>query len=209
MRVWGVILCLALLAGCDEVGPAQTMSLADARANLLRVAGHGSPEAFCTDAGRTEFRQAVRTFSAAVEAEHAPNGLMGITATPDEAWGLVSMGVLARIVRPSDLRGSSQALAAAMDFPGATARGFTESRAAMEHACPQLITFYRELAEFARIQQRVRDEADDDMSDRQRRRLNDRAYSQQQRMMAAAKELERKMRESGWTGESGEMFRRP
>jgi hypothetical protein len=116
---------------------------------------------------------------------------------------LVSVGVLARIVRPSDLRGPSQALAAAMDLPGATAPGFTESRAAMEHACPQLITFYRELAEFARIEQRIR-EAGDDMSDNQRRRLNDRAHTQQQRMMTAARELERKMRESGWTGESSD-----
>lgn len=201
MRVRGVILGVVLLAGCDDVGPAQTMSLTDARANLMHVAGRGSADAFCTEAGRREFRQAVRTFSAAVEAEHAPNALLGVAATPDEAWGLVSMGVLARIVRPSDLRGQSQALAAAMDIPGATARGFTESRAAMEHACPQLITFYRELAEFARLQQRVREEADD-MNDRQRRRLNDRAYSQQQRMMVAAQNLERKMRESGWNGET-------
>lgn len=203
MRMRGVILSMVLFAGCHDVGPAQPMGLADARANLIQVAGHGSADAFCTEPGRRAFRQAVRTFSAAVEVEHAPNALMGVAATPDEAWGLVSMGVLARIVHPSDLRGASQALAATMDIPGATAPGFTESRAAMERACPQLITFYRELAAFGRIQQSLR-EAGDGIDDRQRRRLNDRAQAQQQRMMAAAQALERKMRENGWNGETSD-----
>lgn len=195
MRAREIMLGLVLLAGCDMVGPAEHMTLSAARTNLLRAADEGSAEAFCSAAGRRHFRRAVRTFSASVEAAHLQTGLMGMGA-PDEAWGAVSMGVLARIVRPSDLSGSSLALAVALDMPGNTAPGFTESRAAMEHACPELVNFYRETASFARLRQEM---AQSDGSDRGLQASFD---AQQQRMMAASQALEARMRATGWRGPS-------
>ena len=200
MRLGAILLSLALLCACDDLAPAEQMSLRDARANLLKVAGSGSPTAFCTEEGRRNFRQAVRTFTAAVEAEHAEIDLTGGGEALDPAWGLVSIGVVARIVQSSDLAGPTRSIAMAMNMPGATPGGISGTRDAMATACPELIVLYRETALLGQMQSRAHQYQDD--SPEARRRFHERMVRQHQNVARAGERLERKMRMAGWDGPS-------
>jgi hypothetical protein len=185
-----------LLAACDNVGAAEAMPYSQARANVIRLAGSGSAQAFCSEEGRLEFRRAVRSLSAAAERENVEMQPMQMQEG-DEAVGLIMVGLLARIVKPSDLRGDYRAIATIMNMPGAM-NGMGDTRDAMAKACPELVTVYREMAGMMRLMSRMEDT--EDMSPRARERLGERVQSQQRRVQLSLERLEAKMRAEGWTG---------
>lgn len=148
-RLKPLLFCaVAFLCACDEVGAPVPMPLAEARAELIAAANGGSAEVFCSDEGRIEFRRAVRTFSAAADAETptAPPAML----SDDPAWQLVSLGVVAGVVEASDLRGSSTFLLRLMTTPTGVP-DVRDARQAFADACPEFVTFYREVAALARL----------------------------------------------------------
>lgn len=200
MRAWLLAAAVAL-GGCDGVGAPERMSLADARTNLVRLGNSGSTHAFCSTEGRLAFRRAVRTFSAAAKAEGEATPLMERQEQGDPAWELVMLGLVARVVQPSDLQGQSRALATIMNLPGAMPQ-LDGARDAMAAACPELMAFYREATALSRLHARSQaaaERGDDD----QRDRLRTRAMRQAERLERAAQRLERAMRAAGWEGPEG------
>ncbi|MGE0186624.1 MAG: hypothetical protein AB7Q23_12610 [Hyphomonadaceae bacterium] len=190
------------LGACDAVGAPERMPLADARANLIRVGNSGSSEALCTPEGRLEFRRAVRTFSAAADAEGEASPLMESRDDGDPAWELVILGLGARVVEPSDLHGDARTLATIMNLPGAMPQ-LQNVRDAMAAACPELMTFYREATALSRLQARVQ-AASERGDGSQLGRLRERAYRQAERLERAMQRLERAMRAAGWEGPEGQ-----
>lgn len=203
MKRW--LASLFLLSGCgavDEVGAPEEMSFSAARANLTRVAGSGSATAFCSAEGRLEFRRAVRTYTSAAVAENVQMTPLQLSQN-DEAQGLVMVGLVARIVKPSDLYGPYRAWGAIMNMPGAR-MALGDADDAMAKACPELVTVYREIAAMMRLQARMQDT--DDMSERDRQRLSARADSQAGRLQSAMERLAAKMRAEGWDGDGSMML---
>jgi len=195
-------LALALALGaCDAVGAPERMSLADARTNLVRLGNSGNSDALCTAEGRLAFRRAVRTFSAAADAEGEASPLIESQDQSDPAWELVILGLGARVVEPSDLHGDARTLATIMNLPGAMPQ-LQNVRDAMSAACPELMTFYREATALSRLQARVQ-AASERGDDAQRDRLRERAYRQAERLDRAAQRLERALRAAGWEGPEG------
>ena len=194
------------LTACDDLPPPRAMSLPDARAALMHMAGQGSTQAFCSPEGQRNFRSAVRNFSAATLTEKAPIDLMN---SGDEAWALVAMGVMAKVVQPGDLQGQSRALAMLLSFPGATMPGLTETRDAMAKACPELIGVYRAGANLARTEARLRRAHEDHDNRRNIYELEEDLQTQSERVQSALRRLELKMRNEGWTPETLDPRRRP
>ncbi|WP_395647812.1 hypothetical protein [Terricaulis sp.] len=199
MKRW--FAALMMLGGCgaaDEVGAPEEMSFASARSNLMRAAGSGSATAFCSDEGRIEFRRAVRTFSAAAAAENIELDRMQMSGN-DEATNLIMIGVFARIVQPSDLRGQARGLATMLNMPGVTG-AIGDTRDALAKACPETVTVYREAAAMMRLQARA--EHAENMSPRDQQRLSERIESQSGRLQRSIQRLEARMWAEGWDGDS-------
>lgn len=203
MRLLLSLAAAMLLSACDDIGAAERMSLADARAALLRTAGSGSVQAFCSEEGRREFRHAVRNFSAAVEADEAPIQPPGVMmAGGDEAWMLVSMGLMARVVQPSDLKGPLGQMAMLMNVPGLSMPGVSETRDAMAHACPELIGVYRASVQMARVHAEYAEAQRDHVHGHRLESLQEDVRTQHERVEAATRRLELKMRNNGWRPEN-------
>ena len=183
----------AFLFACDEVGAPVQMPLAEARAEMIAAADGGSAEVFCSDEGRIAFRRAVRTFSAAADAEAptAPPAML----SDDPAWQLVSLGVVAGVVESSDLRGNSTFLLRLMTTPTGVPE-VRDARQAFADACPEFVTFYREVATLARLGL----EAEEARSDQARARLSRRVVRQYELVESAIERLDRRLRAAGWSG---------
>jgi hypothetical protein len=189
-----LIFCATVAAaGCDEVGAPVRMPLADARANLLDAANGGSAQAFCSDEGRLAFRRAVRTFSAAVDAEtpDAPPAML----SDDPAWQMVTLGVFAGVVESSDLRGNAAFFLRLMRTPTG-APEVQNARAAFADACPEFVTFYREVAALTRLGL----EAEEARTEQARARLSRRVVRQFEVVESASERLDRRLRAAGWSG---------
>lgn len=188
-----IFFAAALIVACDEVGARVPMPLAEARANLIATANGGSAEAFCSDEGRLAFRRAVRSFSAAVDAEapSAPPAML----SDDPAWQVVSLGVMAGVVEASDLRGDSTFLLRVMQTPTGVPE-VRNARQAFADACPEFVTFYREVAALARLGL----EAEEARSEQARERLSRRVVRQHELVEAAIERLDRRLRATGWSG---------
>jgi hypothetical protein len=98
VKVLPFILSAALLAGCGQAAP-PALSVADARAQLLRVGGDGSASAFCSEDGRTQFRDAARAFTHAVAREAPETKLPFLEGGEDPAWSLIFLGAHSEAVR--------------------------------------------------------------------------------------------------------------
>lgn len=196
---WAAICCVALGA-CDDLGPPEKMSLSAARANLLHVAGAGSTQAFCSEEGQRDFRRAVRSFSAAAVVENVPPQVNGVLGN-DEAWSLIGMGVMARVVQVSDLEGPARDLATLLSFQGAAMPGMGQTRDAMSKACPELIAVYRDAAALARVQAKL-EQARQDHEDRHDiQELQEDGQSRAERLQSDLRRLEQRMRAQGWKPE--------
>ncbi|MGE3931205.1 MAG: hypothetical protein AB7G05_13670, partial [Hyphomonadaceae bacterium] len=154
MRAFIAACLLVCAAACvDPVGPAETMSLADARAAVSTAVQN---QGFCTEDGHLAFRRAVRAYAAAYEREAGENAFpLAVDGPADETTTLITMGVLARVVQPSDLRGPAAAALMALDYPGASISGFTQSRDALALACPELVAALRAGLELQRVYARL------------------------------------------------------
>jgi len=197
-----VLICAAAaLSACDDVGEPARMPLAEARSNLIEVASGGSAEAFCSEEGRVEFRRAVRTFSTAVDRE-APTSPPAMLSD-DPAWQLVSLGVMAGVVHSSDLRGEATFLLRVMQTPAGVPE-LQNARDAFADACPEFVTFYREVAALARLGLESRDAT----TDQARARMHRRAVRQAELVETATERLDRRLREAGWSGVNDGPLRR-
>lgn len=188
-----VAACLFLVA-CDHVGAPPPMTLDEARANVSRVASNGTASAFCTPEGQVEFRRAVRALSAAHEAEgQDPVNLM---ETSDEVWGLVLIGVLAKIVKPSDLSGEMAGMASVWGFANGIDGDVRLHGDALRSACPEVITVYRLAADAAQLEERyehMNRRGDRGAAERAGRRL----AVAHERLREAGQRLQRKLEASG------------
>lgn len=196
-----LICAVAAVSACDEVGAPVRMPLAEARAHLFEVANGGSAEAFCTAEGRLEFRRAVRTFSTAVSIETptAPSALL----SPDPAWQLVALGVMAGVVESSDLRGDAARLLRVMRTPVGVPE-LQNARDAFADACPEFVTYYRELVALVRLGQ----ESSDARTDQARARMHRAVVRQYELVETATARLDRRLREAGWSGLNDGKLRR-
>lgn len=197
-----LLLCVAAAtSACDDVGAPARMPLAEARANLIQVASGGSAEAFCTDEGRIEFRRAVRTFSTAVDRE-APSSPPAMLSD-DPAWQLVSLGVLAGVVQSSDLRGEATFLLRVMQTPAGVPE-LRNAHDAFADACPEFVTFYREVAALARLGLEARDAR----TDQARARMHRQVVRQFELVETATERLDRRLLAAGWSGLNDGRLRR-
>jgi hypothetical protein len=188
-----LVCAVVTVAACDEVGAPVPMPLADARANLVAAANGGSAQAFCSDEGRLAFRRAVRTFSAAVDAEtpNAPPAML----SDDPAWQMVTLGVMAGVVESSDLHGNATFLLRLMQTPTGVPE-VQNARQAFADACPEFVTFYREVAALTRLGL----EAEKARTERARERLSRRVERQLELVESASERLDRRLRAAGWSG---------
>lgn len=185
-----------MLCACDQVGAPERMSLADARANVSRLATSGSAHAFCTSEGQLEFRRAVRALSAAHEAENQRP--VEMLDTSDQVWGLVLLGVMAGIVEPSDLNGEMASMASVWRLSRSVIADVRVNSNAMESACPELITVYRQAAEVARIQELYQRRSQ--RGDRSNlEQLSERLARANARLQSATERLQRKLEANGAT----------
>jgi hypothetical protein len=173
------------------------MSMADARAALLRAGGNGSANAFCSVDGRAQFRDAARAFTHAVYAEAPETAPAFLEGGDDPAWSLILLGVTARILKPSDLKGAAGDFAMLMSLPLPVV---PQSGEAMEQACPELISLYRAYADAAKTDVRIRRASERGETYQRMQTLYERQRRQQERVMSASRRLAEKLEASGLPG---------
>lgn len=186
-RMRSLVAACVLLSACSAAEP--PISLEAARTQLSDLAAGRDADAFCSPEGRREFRAAVRALAAAQEASGArPSELM---ETSDPVWALVFIGVVARIVEPSDLRGEHRAEAARLRLADFAVAGFDERRDVLEGACPELIALYRAAADVERLEARL--QALDNREGPQARSLGRQLLNAHERAERAMREINAKM----------------